>query len=266
LISPSSFRFEVAPTGVATLTLDRPDKLNALTFQVYEELRAVTAALEHEREVKSVILTGAGKAFCSGGDVHEIIGELVKQDGPALLEFTRLTGAVVRNLRRLRKPVIAAVNGVAAGAGAVIALAADLRVMARGSKLAFLFVRVGLAGADMGAAFLLPRVIGLGRATELLMLGDPIGAEACERIGLANRLVEPEQLLPEATALAERLARGPTFAHAMTKELLNAELDMGLDQAIEAEAQGQQICMLTHDFREAYQAFVGKREPRFEGR
>ncbi len=263
---PSSFRFEIAESGVATLTLDRPERLNALTFGVYHELRDLTAALQHESSVRALVITGAGKAFCSGGDVHEIIGELVKLGGPALLEFTRLTGDVVRNLRRLRKPVIAAVNGVAAGAGAVIALAADFRLMAPNAKLAFLFTRVGLAGADMGAAFLLPRMIGLGRATELLMLGDAVGAEQCERIGLCNRVVAPELLLAEATGLAERLARGPTFALAMTKELLNAELDMGLEQAIEAEAQGQQICMQTRDFREAYEAFAGKREPRFEGK
>jgi enoyl-CoA hydratase/carnithine racemase len=259
------FEYDVAPTGVATITLDRPDKLNALTFHVYRELTTLFARLQHESDVRAVVITGAGRAFCSGGDVHEIIGELVKYRARELLAFTRMTGELIKNMRRLRKPIVAAVNGVAAGAGAVIALAADLRVMAQSAKFAFLFVRVGLAGADMGAAFLLPRVVGLGRATELLMLGDPVGAETCERIGLAQRVVPADEVLREATALAERLARGPGFALGMTKELLNNELDMGLDLALEAEAQAQAICMHTQDFREAYLAFVEKRDPRFQG-
>jgi enoyl-CoA hydratase/carnithine racemase len=263
---PSSFRFERAESGVATITFDRPDKLNALTFGVYRELTDLFAALERDDAVRAVIVTGSGRAFCSGGDVHEIIGELVKQDARDLLAFTRMTGELIGNIRRLRKPVVAAVNGVAAGAGAVIALAADMRVLAETAKLAFLFVRVGLAGADMGAAFLLPRVVGLARATEILMLGDAIPAARCAEIGLASKVVPVEQVLPEARALAERLARGPTFALGMTKELLNQELALSLPAALEAEAQGQQICMLTHDFREAYHAFVEKREPRFKGR
>jgi enoyl-CoA hydratase/carnithine racemase len=248
-VVPTSFRFERGESGVATITFDRPDKLNALTFGVYRELTDLFAALERDDAVRAVVVTGSGRAFCSGGDVHEIIGELVAQDARDLLAFTRLTGELIGNIRRLRKPVVAAVNGVAAGAGAVIALAADLRVLADGAKLAFLFVRVGLAGADMGAAFLLPRVVGLGRATELLMLGDPVPAARCLEIGLANRVVPLDQVVPEARLLAERLARGPTFALGMTKELLNAELSMALPAALEAEAQGQQICMMTEDFR-----------------
>jgi enoyl-CoA hydratase/carnithine racemase len=259
-------QFSLAPTGVATLTLDRPDRLNALTFEIYRELTERFRLLQDDDAVRAVVVTGAGRAFCSGGDVHEIIGELVKQDASRLLAFTRLTGELIKNMRRLRKPIVAAVNGVAAGAGAVIALAADLRVMAQSAKFAFLFVKVGLAGADMGAAFLLPRVVGLGRATELLMLGDSVPADVCERMGLVSRVVPAESVLAEATALAERLARGPGFALGMTKELLNAELALALDQAIEAEAQAQQICMQTQDFREAYAAIVAKREPRFEGR
>jgi enoyl-CoA hydratase/carnithine racemase len=262
----SGFGYEVSPAGVATITFNRPEKLNALTFEIYGELTQRFAALQTDDSVRAVVITGAGRAFCSGGDVHEIIGELLKLDGPRLLAFTRMTGALIANIRKLRKPVIAAVNGVAAGAGSVIALAADLRVMADTAKFAFLFVKVGLAGADMGAAFLLPRVVGLGRATEMLMLGDSVPAEACLRFGLANRVVPESLVVAEATALAERLAAGPTFALGMTKELLNAELAMSLDQAIEAEAQGQQICMLTKDFHEAYAAFSAKRPPKFEGR
>jgi enoyl-CoA hydratase/carnithine racemase len=265
LPSPRSFGFGVAG-GVATITLDRPDVLNALTFEVYRELTDLFYRLRAEDRVRAVVITGAGRAFCSGGDVNDIIGELLKYDGPALLKFTRMTGELVANIRKLRKPVIAAINGTAAGAGAVIGLACDLRVMAEASKFAFLFVRVGLAGADMGAAYLLPRVIGFGRATEILMLGDPVPAARCLEIGLANRVVPGDKVLAEAQALATRLATGPVFAHGMTKELLNHELAMSLDQAIEAEAQGQQICMQTKDFHEAFAAFVEKREPRFEGR
>jgi enoyl-CoA hydratase/carnithine racemase len=260
------FTSELSASGVLSITLDRPDKLNALTFEVYRELTDLTYALRRDDSVRAVIITGRGRAFSSGGDVHEIIGPLVGYSGPELLDFTRMTGELVANIRKLRKPVIAAINGTAAGAGAVIALAADLRVMADNAKFAFLFVRVGLAGADMGAAYLLPRVIGLGRATEILMLGDPVPAAECERIGLANRVVPAEQVVDTAMALAERLAAGPTFAHGMTKELLNQELAMSLDQAIEAEAQGQQICMQTHDFKEAYQAFVARRPASFKGR
>jgi enoyl-CoA hydratase/carnithine racemase len=261
-----SFGYDVSAGGVATITLNRPERLNALTFGVYRALADRFATLQGEDAVRAVVITGKGRAFCSGGDVNDIIGDLVKLSAPELLRFTRMTGELVGNIRRLRKPVVAAVNGVAAGAGAVIALACDFRIMAASARFAFLFVRVGLAGADMGAAFLLPRVVGLGRATELLMLGEPIGAEPCERIGLVNKVVLADDVLPEAQALAERLARGPTFALGMTKELMNAELAMSLPQALEAEAQGQEICMQTRDFHEAYQAFVGKREPVFEGK
>ena len=262
----TAFRYQLDDDRVATVTFDRPDRLNALTFEIYRELTDLFARLQASGEARAVVITGAGRAFCSGGDVHEIIGELVKWDAPRLLAFTRMTGELIGNMRRLGAPIVAAVNGVAAGAGAVIALAADLRVMADSAKLAFLFVRVGLAGADMGAAYLLPRLVGLGRATELLMLGDSIPAAECARVGLANRVVPLAEVLPEARALAGRLARGPGFALAMTKKLLDAELSMTLEQALEAEAQGQEICMQTRDFREAYQAFVDRREPRFEGR
>jgi enoyl-CoA hydratase/carnithine racemase len=265
MLNPKSFRYAVED-GIATVTLDRPDTLNSLTFEVYAELRDAFLALENEHEVKAVVLTGAGRGFCSGGSVHDIIGPLFEMDGPKRLEFTRMTGALIRNIRALRKPVVAAVNGVAAGAGAVIALACDFRVFSEKAKIAFLFVKVGLAGADMGAAWLLPQVVGLARANELLMLGDPVPAEEAAKIGLANRVVAPERVLDEARALARRLAAGPTFALGMTKEMLNREPGMALEEALEAEAQAQQICMATRDFREAYEAFVAKREPRFEGR
>jgi enoyl-CoA hydratase/carnithine racemase len=252
---------------VLTITLERPDKLNALTFESYRALTDRFAGIQRDDGVRAVVITGAGRAFSSGGDVHEIIGELVKMSGPELMAFTRMTGELIANIRRLRKPVVAAVNGIAAGAGSVIALAADLRVMAETAKLVFLFVKVGLAGADMGAAWLLPKVIGLGRATECLMLGDGVSAADALRIGLANRVVPVEKVLDEAQALAARLAAGPTFALGMTKVLLDAEAAMSLEQAIEAEAQGQQICMQTRDFREAYEAFAGgRRQPVFEGK
>lgn len=245
--------------GIATITLNRPDRLNALTFEVYAELRDLFAALVISDEVKVVIITGAGRGFCSGGDVQAIIGELVDQELPKLLEFTRMTGALIRNIRALPKPVIAAINGVAAGAGAVIALASDFRLAVPHASLAFLFTKVGLAGADMGAAYLLPRVVGLARATELLFLGDAISAEEAHRIGLVNRIVTADTLLAEARALAERLAAGPAFALGMTKTLLNQELDADFAAAIEAEAEGQAICMQTPEFRRAYEAFTARR-------
>jgi len=265
VLAPKSFRYAVSD-GVATLTLDRPDSLNSLTFEVYAELRDTFLALENEKDVRAVVITGAGRAFCSGGSVHDIIGPLFEMDGPGRMAFTRMTGALIGAIRALRKPVVAAINGVAAGAGAVIALACDLRVFSEKAKISFLFVKVGLAGADMGAAWLLPQVIGLGRATEILMLGDPVLAADALAMGLANRVVAPEQVLTEAQALAGRLARGPSFALGMTKEMLNREPTMSLEAALEAEAQAQQICMATRDFREAYEAFVAKREPKFEGR
>ena len=261
--SPSSFGYQEVE-GVATITLNRPERLNALTFDVYAELRDLLAGLQARREVRAVIVTGAGRGFCSGGDVELIIGELQSRDPAGLLEFTRMTGAVVRNLRALRTPVVAALNGVAAGAGAVIALACDFRVASESASLAFLFARVGLAGADMGAAYLLPRVVGLARATELLMLGETVSADAACRMGLVNAVVPAEKLLDEAGRLARRLADGPAFALGMTKELLNQELDLDLTSSIEAEAQAQAICMRTRNFREAYEAFLEKRPARFE--
>jgi enoyl-CoA hydratase/carnithine racemase len=264
-LQPKGFRYEQAD-GIATLTLDRPRTLNALTFGVYEELRDTLRALARVEEVRAVVLTGAGRAFCSGGDVHEIIGELVKMEASELLSFTRLTGDLVHSIRALPQPVIAALPGTAAGAGAVIALACDFRIAAESARMAFLFVKVGLAGADMGAAWLLPRVVGLGRATELLMLGEAVSARDALAMGLVHRVVPEGQALTEALALARRLAEGPTFALAMTKQMLDQEAALGLPQALEAEAQAQQICMQTRDFREAYEAFVNKRPPRFVGR
>jgi enoyl-CoA hydratase/carnithine racemase len=264
---PRSFR-RADEGGIVTLTLDRPDTLNSLTFEVYRELRDTFVALEGEgeREVRAVVLTGAGRGFCSGGSVHEIIGPLLAMDAVERLAFTRLTGALIGAIRALRKPVVAAINGVAAGAGAVIALACDFRVMSAEAKIAFLFVKVGLAGADMGAAWLLPQVVGLGRATELLMLGEPVTAADALAMGLVHRVAPVENVAAEARALAERLAGGPAFALGMTKEMLTREPPMTLETALEAEAQAQHICMATRDFREAYEAFVAKRPPRFEGR
>jgi enoyl-CoA hydratase/carnithine racemase len=254
----STFRYE-EEAGIATITLDRPDRLNALTFDVYAELRDLFAGLAHRESAKAIIITGAGRGFCSGGDVEEIIGELLKRDMPQLLAFTRMTGALIRNIRAAPKPVIAAINGIAAGAGAVIALASDFRIATPNASLAFLFTKVGLAGADMGAAYLLPRVVGLARATELLFLGDRVNAEDALRIGLVNSVVPQEQLIDEARKLARRLVAGPAFALGMTKTLLNQELDADFAAAIEAEAEGQAICMQTPDFRAAYEAFKARR-------
>jgi enoyl-CoA hydratase/carnithine racemase len=262
---PKTFEYTLASSGVATITLSRPDTLNSLTFEVYEELRDTFAALDHDDEVRAIVITGKGRAFCSGGDVSSIIGELFARDMKGLVAFTRITGALIRNIRAVRRPVVAAVNGTAVGAGAVIALACDFRVASTGAKFGFIFPRVGLCGADMGAAYLLPRVVGLGRASELLFLGDVISAEEAYRIGLATRLVPPEACVSEATALAERLASGPAFAHAMTKQMLESEHTMTLDQAIEAEAQAQAICMQHPDFRAAYDAFAAKSPVTFEG-
>jgi len=252
--------------GIATLTLNRPEVLNALTFELYAEMRDLLQAFRYDEAVKAVVLTGAGRAFCSGGDVHQIIGELLTRDVKAHLEFTRLTGAVVQNLRLLDKPVIAAVNGMAAGAGAVIALACDLRVASEQARFAFLFSKAGLTGADMGAAYLLPRVVGLGRAVELLLFGDTIDAATAERYGLVNRVVPPEALLPTALEWARRLARGPTLALSMTKRMVNNELDMDLLPALEAEAQAQALMLMTEDHRIFYDAFTARTEPRFVGR
>ena len=262
MLSPTSFLYEVRD-HVATITLNRPERLNALTFEVYRELTDAFAALQTERDVRAVVITGAGRAFCSGGDVRDIIADLQTLDIQGHLEFTRLTCALVRNMRELRKPVIASLNGTVAGAGAVIAIAADLRVASEEARIAFLFVRVGLSGADMGAAFLLPRHVGLAKATELLSTGDFISAQEAERIGLYNRVVEASQLKGETCALAERLARGPAFALAMTKEMLNREMHVALDTALEWEAQAQAVCLQHAEFREAYAAFNEKREPDF---
>ncbi len=264
-INPKTFRYELAPSGVASITLTRPDTLNSLTFEVYEELRDTFAALDHVDAVRSVLITGEGRAFCSGGDVNAIIGELFARDMRGLVAFTRVTGALIRNIRALRRPVVAAVNGTAVGAGAVMALACDFRIASSAAKFGFIFPRVGLCGADMGAAYLLPRVVGLARANELLFLGDVIGADEALRIGLVSKVVAPEACVPEARAIAERLASGPAFAHAMTKQMLESEHTMGLAEAIEAEAQAQAICMLTEDFTRAYDAFAVKQKPRFEG-
>lgn len=255
--TPTTFRYS-EDAGIATITLDRPDRLNALTFEIYAELRDLFAALGDRDEVKVIIITGEGRGFCSGGDVEAIIGELLKRDMTQLLAFTRMTGALIRNIRAVPKPVIAAINGIAAGAGAVIALASDFRIAVPSARLAFLFTRVGLAGADMGAAYLLPRVVGLARATELLMLGDNISSQRALEIGLLNAISEPTALMTDARALAMRLAAGPSFALGMTKTLLNQELDLDFVSAIEAEAQGQAICMQTPSFREAFDAFMSR--------
>lgn len=254
-----------AREGVATLTLNRPTRKNPLTFESYAELRELFIRLKYATDVHAVVITGAGDNFCSGGDVHEIIGPLVDLPAPELLMFTRMTGEVVKALRGCPQPVIAAVDGVCAGAGAIIAMASDLRLGTARSKTAFLFNRVGLAGCDMGACALLPRLIGQGRASELLFTGRSLGGEEAERWGFFNRLVAPDALLAEAQALARELVRGPTFANGMTKTMLHQEWSMGIDQAIEAEAQAQALCMATQDFKRAYEAFVAREKPVFRG-
>lgn len=258
------FAFAVAD-GVATLTLNRPERKNPLTFDAYAELRDLFRALALADDVKAIVITGAGENFCSGGDVHDIIGPLTRLDMPGLLAFTRLTGAVVKAMRACPQPVIAAIDGICAGAGAMLALAADIRYATARSKTAFLFSRVGLAGCDMGACALLPRVIGQGRASELLYTGRSMEGTEAERWGFANRLCAPESLLADAQALAAALAAGPTFAHGMTKTMLQQTWNMGVDEAIEAEAQAQAICMATNDFHRAYHAFAARERPQFEG-
>lgn len=249
----------------ARITLNRPEKKNPLTFDSYAELRDTFRELAYDREVRALVITGAEGNFCSGGDVHEIIGPLTRMDMRALLDFTRMTGDLIKAIRRCPQPVIAAIDGVCAGAGAAIAMAADLRYATARARTAFLFTRVGLAGADMGACAMLPRLIGQGRASELLFTGRSMSAEEGLAWGFFNHLAEPEKLLVEATETAERLAHGPSFAHAMTKNQLDLEWDMGLDSAIEAEAQAQAICMQTEDFARAYQAFAKREKPTFEG-
>lgn len=263
-MTPNGFKWSVAG-GVGTLTLARPDRLNALTFEIYESLGAFFTWLQDRDEVRAVILTGEGRGFCSGGDVETIIGELFSRDMRGLLQFTRVTGALIHNIRKLRKPVIAAVNGTAVGAGAVMALACDMRLASEKAKFGFIFPQVGLCGADMGAGWLLPRAVGMSHASELLFTGDIIRADRALQIGLVSRVLAPDELMPAAEALAEKLAKGPAFAHSMTKQMLDAEAHMGLAEAIEAEAQAQAICMQHPDFREAYDAWVAQRPPRFEG-
>ncbi len=260
----SHFRFEVA-AGVATLTLNRPERKNPLTFDSYAELRDLFRALAYADDVKAVVITGAGENFCSGGDVHDIIGPLTKLDMPGLLAFTRMTGDLVKAIRACPQPIVAAVDGICAGAGAILALASDMRLATARSKTACLFTRVGLAGCDMGACALLPRLIGQGRAAELLYTGRSMAGTEGERWGFFNSLHEPDALLAAAQALAQGLADGPTFAHGMTKKMLQQEWNMGVDEAIEAEAQAQAICMATNDFHRAYHAFVAKQKPVFEG-
>jgi enoyl-CoA hydratase/carnithine racemase len=254
-----------AQDGVATITLNRPERKNPLTFDSYAELRDLFRALADAADIKVVVVTGAGGNFCSGGDVHEIIGPLTKMAMPELLRFTRMTGDLVKAMRHCPQPIIAAVDGICAGAGAIIAMAADLRIGTAVAKTAFLFTRVGLAGCDMGACAILPRIIGQGRAAELLYTGRSMSAEEGERWGFFNRLVPAEALLPEAQALARSLAAGPTFAHGMTKNQMHVEWDMSVDEAIEAEAQAQAICMQTQDFHRAYHAFAAKQKPQFAG-
>ncbi|MDO9402396.1 MAG: enoyl-CoA hydratase family protein [Polaromonas sp.] len=251
--------------GVATLTLNRPERKNPLTFDSYAELRDLFRAMNSATDVKVIVVTGAGGNFCSGGDVHEIIGPLTTMSMPEMLEFTRMTGDLVKAMRLCPQPVIAAIDGICAGAGAMMALAADMRLGTPLAKTAFLFTRVGLAGADMGACALLPRLIGQGRASELLFTGRSMGAQEGLQWGFFNALHEPEALQAKALQLAHELAAGPTFAHGMTKTMLHQEWAMTLDQAIEAEAQAQAICMQTQDFRRAYDAFAAKQKPVFQG-
>ena len=263
-ISPESFLYEHdTERSVATITLNRPERLNALTFQVYAELRDAFTALDTEPGVRAIVITGAGRAFSSGGDVEDIIGALFERDYEGLLDFTRMTCDLILAIRTCRRPVVAALNGTVAGAGAVIATACDLRIAAETAKIAYLFTRVGLSGADMGAAWLLPRIVGLGKATELLMTGDFIDAEEAHRIGLYNRVVPVESVVEEAQAVAGRLAAGPSFALEITKDSLNREATQDLAGALEAEAQIQASCMLNPNFREAYEAFKAKRDAKF---
>ncbi|PYQ83221.1 MAG: enoyl-CoA hydratase family protein [Acidobacteria bacterium] len=262
--TPTSFLYaQDVATGVATITLNRPDRLNALTFDVYDELGTTFRALNIESGVRAIVITGAGKAFCSGGDVRDIIGALVERDDRGLLEFTRMTCDLILAIRRCRVPVVAALNGTTAGAGAVMATACDVRIAAASARIAFLFTKVGLSGADMGAAWLLPRIVGRGRAAELLMSGDFISAEEAFRIGLYNRVVADGAALAAATTFAEQLARGPSLALEVTKDAIDREASLDLSSALEAEARIQASLMTQADFREAYAAFVAKRPPKF---
>ncbi|MDP8957220.1 MAG: enoyl-CoA hydratase family protein [Actinomycetota bacterium] len=259
------FRFDIEDR-VATVTFDRPDRLNALTFEVYADLRDLLSELPNREDVRVLVITGTGRGFCSGGDVHDIIGKLLTMDPRDLLDFTRMTGSVIQRMRECPMPIIAAVNGVAAGAGAVIALAADFRLLAWSASFSFLFTKVGLAGGDMGAAYLLPRVIGFGRATELLMLGERVDAERAVQIGLANEVVDDKELPERTNALARRLADGPALAFASTKMLLTKELDMDLAGSVELEANTQALLMKSADHAEFYAAFHEGRDPKWTGR
>jgi enoyl-CoA hydratase/carnithine racemase len=263
-IAPKHFNWRL-DRGVGIISLARPERKNPLTFDSYAELRDTFRALATTGEVKAVVIASNGGNFCSGGDVHDIIGPLLDRDMKGLLAFTRMTGDLVKAMKAAPQPIIAAVDGVCVGAGAMIALYADMRLGTPEAKTAFLFTRVGLAGCDMGACAMLPRVIGQGRAAELLFSGRTMSADEGERWGFFNRLVTRESLEADALAMARRLAEGPTFAHMMTKTMLNQEWSMALDQAIEAEAQAQAVCMQTRDFRRAYDAFVAKRQPEFAG-
>jgi enoyl-CoA hydratase/carnithine racemase len=262
-MEPKSFKYSEAD-GVGVITLSRPERYNALTFDVYAELGAFFKQLATRETCRSIIITGAGKAFCSGGDVEDIIGKLFERDSKGLLDFTRMTVDLIRAMRACPKPIIGALNGTTCGAGAAIALACDFRIASPFAKCAFLFVKVGLSGADMGACFLLPRVVGLTKATELLMLGDFIDAAECERIGLYNEIVQPDELLPRAKELALRLAKGPQHGLAVTKDMLNRALNFDLETALEEEATAQAECMEHSDFKESYNAWVEKREPRIK--
>ena len=258
------FMFE-ADGPLATVTLNRPERKNPLTLESYAELRDLFRALCYATDIKVVIVTGAGGNFCSGGDVHEIIGPLTRMKMPELMAFTHMTGDLVKAMRHCPQPIVAAIDGVCAGAGAIIAMSADMRLGTPAAKTAFLFTRVGLAGCDMGACAILPRIIGQGRASELLYTGRSMSADEGERWGFFNRVIAADALAAEARALAESLAAGPTFAHGVTKAQLHKEWDMGVDEAIESEAQAQAICMQTQDFHRAYQAFVARQKPVFEG-
>ncbi|MEY9874995.1 enoyl-CoA hydratase/carnithine racemase [Streptacidiphilus sp. MAP12-33] len=260
------FRLARDEAGVLTVTLDRPDKLNALTFESYADLRDLLAELPQRGDTRAILLRGEGRGFCSGGDVNEIIGATLAMRPDELLDFTRMTGQVVRAMRECPIPIVAAIHGIAAGAGSVLALAADFRVVARSARFAFLFTKVGLAGADMGAAYLLPRLVGLGHATKLLMLGDTVDAVTADRYGLVSDLVEDEELDATAGALARRLAEGPAFALAQTKALLTQELDMSLAASVELEAMTQALLMKSADYAEFHAAFTGKRPPKWQGR
>lgn len=264
--SPQPQHFKWQLTGrVGLITLNRPERKNPLTFESYAELRDLFRALVNVKEVRALVLSGSGGNFCSGGDVHEIIGPLTQLDSAGVLRFTQMTGDLVKAMRHCPQPIVAAVDGVAAGAGAILAMAADFRIGTPSTKTAFLFTRVGLAGCDMGACAMLPRLIGQGRAAELLYTGRFMSAEEGAAWGFFNRLTSIEELPGAALALAQEIAVGPSFAHATTKKMLHAEWDMGVDQAIDAEAVAQAECMQTEDFRRAYRAFVAKQKPQFEG-